>query len=298
MNVQILEYLKGRKQVVDDYLSFALEKIREDSPLYAAINYSLTAGGKRLRPIMLLATYESNDSEFKKVLPFASAIEMIHTYSLIHDDLPIMDNSDYRRGKPTCHKIYGSDMALLAGDALISLAFEIISSRKLLNDFNAESLLRVVHDFADLSGAKGLVGGQVMDMVTMDMDNIDENLILYIEKRKTASLFMLAVRTGAILAQVSEDEIVNLTHFGESFGISYQIQDDILDVTSTLEELGKDVGQDKKNKKATFVSLYGLEKAKLLAKEYIDKAIDYLMPYEEKYKILEEIALYTLERVK
>jgi farnesyl-diphosphate synthase (EC 2.5.1.10) len=114
MNVQILEYLKGRKQVVDDYLSFALEKIREDSPLYAAINYSLTAGGKRLRPIMLLATYESNDSEFKKVLPFASAIEMIHTYSLIHDDLPIMDNSDYRRGKPTCHKIYGSDMALLA----------------------------------------------------------------------------------------------------------------------------------------------------------------------------------------
>jgi Geranylgeranyl pyrophosphate synthase len=298
MNVQILEYLKERKQVVDDYLSFALEKIREDSPLYAAINYSLTAGGKRLRPIMLLATYESNDSEFKKVLPFASAIEMIHTYSLIHDDLPIMDNSDYRRGKPTCHKIYGSDMALLAGDALISLAFEIISSRKLLNDFNAESLLRVVHDFADLSGAKGLVGGQVMDMVTMDMDNIDENLILYIEKRKTASLFMLAVRTGAILAQVSEDEIVNLTRFGESFGISYQIQDDILDVTSTLEELGKDVGQDKKNKKATFVSLYGLEKAKLLAKEYIDKAIDYLMPYEEKYKILEEIALYTLERVK
>jgi geranylgeranyl diphosphate synthase type II len=298
MNEQILEYLKERKQVVDDYLSFALEKIREDSLLYAAINYSLTAGGKRLRPIMLLATYESNDSEFKKVLPFASAIEMIHTYSLIHDDLPIMDNSDYRRGKPTCHKIYGSDMALLAGDALISLAFEIISSRKLLNDFNAETLLRVVHDFADLSGAKGLVGGQVMDMVTMDMDNIDENLILYIEKRKTASLFMLAVRTGAILAQVSEDEIVNLTHFGESFGISYQIQDDILDVTSTLEELGKDVGQDKKNKKATFVSLYGLEKAKLLAKEYIDKAIDYLMPYEEKYKILEEIALYTLERVK
>ncbi|BAL80913.1 polyprenyl synthetase family protein [Caldisericum exile] len=298
MEESIKEYLEERKSVIDNYLNIALEKIREDSPLYAAINYSLMAGGKRLRPIMLIATYESNFEDYEVVLPFAASVEMIHTYSLIHDDLPILDNSDYRRGKPTCHKIYGSDMALLAGDALISLAFEIISSRKLLEHFEAKFLLRIVHDFAELSGAKGLVGGQVMDMVTMDMDEIDENLILYIEKRKTASLFILSVRVGAILSGVSEDELANLTKFAENFGISYQIQDDILDETSTVEELGKDVHQDRKNKKATFVSLYGLDRSKVLAKEYIEKANSYLIAYSGKYKLLENIAKFTLERIK
>lgn len=298
MDENIKSYLEERKKIVDESLNFYIEKIREDSPLYAAINYSLMAGGKRLRPIMLIATYEANVSEFKKVLAFASAIEMIHTYSLIHDDLPIMDNSDYRRGKPTCHKIYGSDMALLAGDALLSLAFEIISSRKLLDYFDVKGILRVVHEFAEFSGAKGLVGGQVMDIVSMDLDNIDENLILYIEKRKTASLFMLAVRVGAILANVSEEELLNITRFAENFGISYQIQDDILDVVSTVEELGKDVGQDKKNRKATFVSLYGVERAKALAIEHLNKSIEFLKIYSDKYNLLEEIASYTLERIK
>ncbi|MGC9099919.1 MAG: polyprenyl synthetase family protein [Caldisericum sp.] len=298
MEDNIKEYLEERKNIVNNYLNVALEKIREDSPLYAAINYSLMAGGKRLRPIMLIATYESNVDNYKTILPFASAIEMIHTYSLIHDDLPIMDNSDYRRGKPTCHKIYGSDMALLAGDALISLAFEIISSKKLLENFDAKSVLRIVHDFAELSGAKGLVGGQVMDMVSMDMNEVDENLILYIEKRKTASLFMLAVRVGGILANVSEDELINLTQFAENFGISYQIQDDILDEISTTEELGKDTHQDRKNKKATFVSLYGVDRSKEIARDYIEKAANYLSLYNDKYKLLRDIAYNTLERIK
>ncbi|MFU2157622.1 polyprenyl synthetase family protein [Caldisericum sp. AR60] len=298
MEENIKEYLEERKNIVNNYLNVALEKIREDSPLYAAINYSLMAGGKRLRPIMLIATYESNVDNYKTILPFASAIEMIHTYSLIHDDLPIMDNSDYRRGKPTCHKIYGSDMALLAGDALISLAFEIISSKKLLEDFDAKSVLRIVYDFAELSGAKGLVGGQVMDMVSMDMNEVDENLILYIEKRKTASLFMLAVRVGGILANVSEDELINLTQFAENFGISYQIQDDILDEISTTEELGKDTHQDRKNKKATFVSLYGVDRSKEIARDYIEKAANYLSLYNDKYKLLIDIAYNTLERIK
>ncbi|MGB9793576.1 MULTISPECIES: polyprenyl synthetase family protein [Caldisericum] len=298
MEENIKEYLEERKNIVNNYLNVALEKIREDSPLYAAINYSLMAGGKRLRPIMLIATYESNVDNYKTILPFASAIEMIHTYSLIHDDLPIMDNSDYRRGKPTCHKIYGSDMALLAGDALISLAFEIISSKKLLENFDAKSVLRIVHDFAELSGAKGLVGGQVMDMVSMDMNEVDENLILYIEKRKTASLFILAVRVGGILANVSEDELINLTQFAENFGISYQIQDDILDEISTTEELGKDTHQDRKNKKATFVSLYGVDRSKEIARDYIEKAANYLSLYNDKYKLLIDIAYNTLERIK
>lgn len=298
MKEQIENYLKEKKKIVEDYLQAILEKIREDSPLYAAMHYSLMGGGKRLRPIMLISAYEANGGNIEEVLPFAAAIEMIHTYSLIHDDLPIVDNSDYRRGRPSCHKIYGSDMALLTGDALISLSFEVISSKKLLNYFNESKLLRVVHDFAELSGVKGLVGGQVMDIVTTDSENIDENLILYIEKRKTSSLFMLAVRTAGILAGVKEEELVNLSKFAENFGISFQIQDDILDVTSTVEELGKDVGVDKKNRKATFVSLYGLEQAKRMARDFLEKGIDYLRLYNKKYEILEEIATFTIERIK
>jgi len=291
------DYVSERRKVIEDYLKSIIEKIREASPLSAAINYSLMSGGKRLRPLLLLATYEANTNSFKEVLPFASAIEMIHTYSLIHDDLPIMDNSDLRRGRPTCHKIYGSDMALLAGDALISLSFDVISSKKLLNNFSESKLLRIVHEFAEFSGIEGLVGGQVMDMVTMDNESIDENLILYIEKRKTASLFMLAVRSALILANVSEEELSNLTQFAENFGIAYQIQDDILDETSTVEEIGKDVHQDKKNKKATFVSLYGVEGAKQIGSEYKKKAIDYLNIYENKYEILKNFVNFYLKEL-
>ncbi|MBP8612485.1 MAG: polyprenyl synthetase family protein [Candidatus Atribacteria bacterium] len=297
METNIETYLENLRKIVESSLSALLEKIREESPLYAAINYSLLGGGKRLRPIFTIATFEANGNDISQVLPFAAAIEMVHTYSLIHDDLPIMDNSDYRRGKLTCHKVYGSDMALLAGDALLSFAFEVITSRRLTELFNEGTLRWIAHEFAEYSGIRGLVGGQVMDMVTMDSNDIDENIVLYIERRKTASLFMLAVRVGGILSQVSEEELKNLTLFGENFGISYQIRDDILDATSTKEELGKDVGQDKKNKKATFVSLYGVDKAAVLMNEYVEKAIDYLKPYGEKYQRLSDIVAFITKSI-
>lgn len=294
MNIE--EYLENTRKKINSYLEILLSPIKENSILYAAMSYGLLAPGKRLRPILLIATYESNNNEPDKILPFAAAIEMIHTYSLIHDDLPIMDNSDLRRGRPTCHKIYGSDMALLAGDALLTYAFEVITSQHIVKDFDNEILIKVVNEYSKASGFRGLVGGQVMDMVTLSEENISEDTILYIEKRKTAALIALPLKIGGILSKLDNTEIESLARFGEYLGISYQIQDDILDVSSTKEEIGKDIGQDVKNKKASFVYLHGVEKAYQLAKQYTKKAIDFIKPYGEKYDLLIQIAQYLEER--
>jgi len=296
--VDIEEYLADKRRLFDNAIRSVIEPLKEHSVLYAAMSYSLLSGGKRLRPILMLSVYNALTGEESKIIPFGCALEMIHTYSLIHDDLPIMDNSDLRRGKPTCHKVYGDDMALLAGDALISLAFEIISDPSNLKNFPPDKILNVVYDFGVYTGIKGLVGGQVMDIVTSGMDTIDKDTILYIEKKKTASLITLAVRTGAILGGSSEEEISAITNFGINLGISYQIIDDILDVVSTPEVLGKDTNQDKKNRKATFVSLYGIDVAKKMAEEYVQKAIDYLIPFKDKYSVLAEIAKFSLKRIK
>ncbi len=296
MNIE--NYLEEKRKLFDAALESVVKPLKEHSVLYAAMSYSLLSGGKRIRPILMLSTYSALAKEEDKIIPFGCALEMIHTYSLIHDDLPIMDNSDLRRGKPTCHKVYGDDMALLAGDALISLAFEIISDPSNLRNFSSEKLLSVVYDFGVHTGVKGLVGGQVMDIVTSGMEIIDKDTILYIEKKKTASLIVLAVRTGAILGGAPEEEISAITEFGLNLGISYQIIDDILDATSSPDVLGKDTGQDKKNKKATFVALYGVDTARKMAEEFVQKAIDYLIPFENKYSLLMEIARFSLKRIK
>jgi len=290
--------MEEKRKFISNALEAIILPLKEQSPLYPAISYALLLPGKRIRPILTLNVYESIKGNVKDVIPFACAVELVHTYSLIHDDVPIMDNSDMRRGKPTCHKVYGSDMALLAGDALLSLSFDIVVSSGFKNDFEPQKILQVVQEFALASGIKGLVGGQVMDMVTMNESNIDKETILYIESMKTASLIRLAVRVGAILGGSPEDELIALTKFSENFGISYQVIDDILDATSTTKILGKDVGQDMKNKKATFVALFGVEKAKGIASDFIYKSIDYLKPFSGKYKTLEEIAIYSLNRIK
>ena len=296
MNIE--EYLADKKKLFDAALESIIEPLKEHSVLYAAMSYSLLSGGKRIRPILMLTTYSAITNSESEIVPFGCALEMIHTYSLIHDDLPIMDNSDLRRGKPTCHKVYGDDMALLAGDALISFAFEVISDPSNIKNFSPEQILNVVYDFGVYTGIKGLVGGQVMDIVTSGMESIDRDTILYIEKKKTASLITLAVRTGAILGNAPEDEIAAVSNFGLNLGISYQIVDDILDAVSSPEVLGKDTGQDKKNRKATFVSLYGIEAARKMAEEYVQKAIDYLIPFGEKYSLLSEIARFSLKRIR
>lgn len=296
--MEIESYMEEKRKFISNALEAIILPLKEQSPLYPAISYALLLPGKRIRPILTLNVYEAIKGNVKDVIPFACAVELVHTYSLIHDDLPIMDNSDMRRGKPTCHKVYGSDMALLAGDALLSLSFDIVVSSGFKNDFEPQKILQVVQEFALASGIKGLVGGQVMDMVTMNESNIDKETILYIESMKTASLIRLAVRVGAILGGSPEDELIALTKFSENFGISYQVIDDILDATSTTKILGKDIGQDMKNKKATFVALFGVEKAKEIASDFIYKSIDYLKPFSGKYKTLEEIAIYSLNRIK
>lgn len=296
--MEIEEYLVAERKKFNDALEYFLTPLKENSTLYAAVSYALLSPGKRLRPILLTATYESNGGKSEDVLPFAVGIEMIHTYSLIHDDLPIMDNSDMRRGRPTCHKIYGSDMALLAGDALLTYAFEIISSQGLLKFFGEETLIRVVHEFAQAAGFKGMVGGQVMDMITLSSENVSDETIVYIEKMKTAALIALPLKIGGILSKTDDSEVKALSHFGEFLGISYQILDDILDEASTVEDLGKDIRQDIKNEKASFVYLYGIEKAREIAAEYKNKAIDFLKPYNEKYSLLIAIADYLEKRVK
>ena len=296
MNIE--EYLKEKKKFVDSVLEAVVSPLKEHSVLYAAMSYSLLSGGKRIRPILMISTFGALNENEEAILPFASAIEMIHTYSLIHDDLPLMDNSDLRRGEPTCHKVYGQDMALLAGDALISLAFELISNPSNTKYFGVEKVLSVAYDFGVYSGIKGLVGGQVMDIVTSGADSVDEDTILYIEKKKTASLIALAIRSGAILGGAPEEELKALTNFGLNLGISYQVIDDVLDAVSTPEILGKDTGQDKKNEKATFVALYGVDRAKKIAEEFVQKGIDYLVPFGEKYNLLIEIAHFSLQRIK
>ena len=296
--MDIKAYLEEKRKFFDNVIETMIEPLKEHSVLYAAMSYSLLSGGKRIRPILMYSTFKSLNDSDEAILPFAVAIEMIHTYSLIHDDLPIMDNSNLRRGKPTCHKVYGEDMALLAGDALISLAFEIISNPSNQKNFSPDKILSVVYDFGVLTGIKGLVGGQVMDIVTSGAESVDKETILYIERKKTASLITLAVRSGGILGGADNKEVEALTNFGTNLGISYQIIDDILDATSTEEVLGKDTGQDKKNLKATFVALYGVERAKEIAHEFVEKAISFLEPYGEKYALLSEIAKFSLERIK
>ncbi len=296
--MDIEKYLEEKRNFVDSVLEAMISPLKEHSVLYAAMSYSLLSGGKRIRPILMLSTYREFRDNEEPILPFASAIEMVHTYSLIHDDLPIMDNSDLRRGKATCHKVYGNDMALLAGDALLSLAFETISNPSNIEHFDSDRLLSAIYDFGAYSGIKGLVGGQVMDIVTSGMDSVDKDTVLYIEKKKTASLITLAVRTGAILSGADEETIKAITNFGLNLGISYQIIDDVLDAVSTPEILGKDTRQDKKNEKATFVALYGIDRAKEIAEEFVQKAIDYLKPFHNKYNILVEIAHFSLNRIK
>ncbi len=296
--MDITKYLEEKKKVIDSALESSLIPLKEHSILYAAMAYSLLLGGKRIRPILAITTYSASGKNEADILPFACAIEMIHTYSLIHDDLPIMDNSDERRGKSSCHKVYGSDMALLAGDALLSYSFEMASNPIHRNLFDEKLLLEVVNNFALSSGVKGLVGGQVMDMISSVDEEINEETITYIDRLKTASLISLAIRTGGILAGVNESEKLALSRFGENLGISYQIIDDVLDETSSPEILGKETQQDKKNKKATFVALFGVEKSKNIAQELILKAVDFLKPYNNKYTTIIELAEFTLGRMK
>ena len=265
-----------------------------DNTLKEAMMYSLLAGGKRLRPVMVMAAAEAVGGEGERFLSVACALEMIHTYSLIHDDLPAMDNDDYRRGKLTNHKIYGDGMAILAGDALLTLAFSVIARQ---NDIPAERLVMVVREIASAAGAGGMVGGQALDLES-ENKNIDITILEKIHNGKTGALFKAAIRSGAILAEATEQERAALDLYADKFGLAFQITDDILDVIGDSDIIGKPVGSDEKNHKSTYVSTTSLEEAQILAHKVVDEAVEALSIFDDKADFLRDLVKSLIARNK
>lgn len=242
-----------------------------------AMKYSLCGGGKRVRAVLLLAFYElfSKESNITHALPFAAAIEMIHAYSLIHDDLPCMDDDDLRRGKPSCHIEYGESTALLAGDGLLTLAFEAISRPENLEHFSAEQIVNAVHTYAFAAGTEGMIGGQILDLENEEK-KASEDELKQADKLKTGALFKAAITVGGILGNATKEQLTAIGEFADKIGLVFQIADDILDATSTQEKLGKPIGSDKENEKTTYVTIYGVDKAGQIADGLTSDAVEIL----------------------
>lgn len=263
--------------------------------LYKAMRYSLFAGGKRFRPVVTLTVAGSLGQDPSLVLPTACAIEYVHTYSLIHDDLPPIDNDDWRRGRPTCHKVFGEDIALMAGDALFAEAFKLIS--QLQTASQSAKIIEVIREIAQASGAAGMVGGQVVDMISSGK-KVDLKTIEYIHAHKTGQLIRASARCGAILAEASEEEKAAITRYAEHLGLAFQITDDILDETGSLKELGKKPGADKRGKKVTYPAVIGLDQSKKEAERRITEAKKTLASLSVDASELENLADFVLERSK
>mgnify|MGYP000152597915 CR=1 FL=1 len=250
--------LNGKIQAVNESLKKYLT-VRYPEIIFEAMGYSIFAGGKRLRPVLMLASCEAEGGSEADVMPYACALEMIHTYSLIHDDLPEMDNDDFRRGRPTCHKQFDQGIAVLAGDGLLTYAFEVML-KKACESFD-KRYVRAAELTARLSGSCGMLAGQVVDVVS-EGKRIDEKTLDYIHKNKTGGLIKIALMNGAIIAGASDERIKRYESMGDKLGLAFQIMDDILDVTGTQAVLGKPVFSDEKNQKITYVTMYGMDKAK------------------------------------
>ena len=277
MEIDIKKYLKERAIMVDEALDkLMLPADTYPSSVHEAMRYSIFAGGKKLRPILVMATYEGFGKDPLEVVNIAASLEMVHTFTLIHDDLPCMDDAELRRGKPTSHKVYGEDIAVLAGDALLNYAYEVIAVEGLKGKFPPEAILRVIADLSYALGTQGVLAGQVVDVEVARRDEVTDEEMEYLHKHKTASFFSGAMRIGGHLAGATKEQIAILDEFSESFGLAFQIWDDVLDVTADVKALGKDTGHDVETGKKTFVSVYGLENAQKMAKEESQKAHKFL----------------------
>ncbi|OKH22749.1 farnesyl-diphosphate synthase [Hydrococcus rivularis NIES-593] len=292
-NFDLAFYLEEKKQLVEAALERSLS-IGKPEKIYEAMRYSLLAGGKRLRPILCLATCELTGGTTEMAMPTACALEMIHTMSLIHDDLPAMDNDDYRRGKLTNHKVFGEDIAILAGDGLLAYAFEYVAAQT--QNVPPQRILDVIARLGRTVGAAGLVGGQVLDLESEGQPDISVDTLTFIHTHKTGALLETSVVSGAILAGASDDEIQRLSKYAQDIGLAFQIVDDILDVTATQEELGKTAGKDLQAQKATYPSLWGLEESRKQAQQLVDAAIAELASYGEEAEPLRAIASYIVTR--
>lgn len=282
-------YLDLINKSLENYMDISYPEI-----IYESMRYSLIGSGKRVRPKIVLASCEAVGGDVKAAIPFACAIEMIHTYSLIHDDLPSIDNDDFRRGKKTNHKIYGEGMAVLAGDALLNMAYEIMSS-ECLNNFNKAQVI-ALNEIALSSGVKGMIGGQVVDIISEQKD-IDNDQLLYIHTHKTGALIQCSMYVGAVLGGANESVCLKLKEAGKLLGLSFQIKDDLLDVQSTNEVLGKPINSDLKNNKVTYVTLHGIEKSQKDFELYTKKAIELLNSASLKNTYLQELSVSLLKRI-
>jgi geranylgeranyl diphosphate synthase, type II len=257
------------------------------------MSYSLFAGGKRFRPVLAILAAGVFGADPETVMPYACALEFVHTYSLIHDDLPAVDNDDLRRGRPTCHKKFGEDIAIMAGDALFAEAFSLVGRLQKASD--QRKIVQVLTELAEAAGPRGMVGGQVVDMISGGK-TVDLQTVNFIHSKKTGRLITAAARGGAILAGADERDIESITRFGEHLGLAFQIADDVLDETGSAEELGKTPGKDKAEEKATYPALIGIEKAIFMARGEAELAIAAVASIEHDTKPLEELALFAVER--
>ena len=290
------QYLSEGKKLIDErMLSFLPQGKAYPESIHEAMRYSLLAGGKRLRPVLLMAAAEAVGGDRHTILPFAIAAELIHTYTLIHDDLPALDNDDLRRGKPTNHKVFGEAIAILAGDALLTQAFIIMTRAAGMETVPPECILKATHEMAGALGSTGMIGGQVVDLES-EGKRINSETLEYIHIYKTGFLIRACIRCGGVLSQASKGQLSSLSSFGAHIGLAFQIIDDILDITGDQEKLGKDIGSDLTKNKATYPALYGLEESKRKAEELVEESIDCLNEFDDRADPLREIARFFVQR--
>ena len=287
------KYLDARVKLIDRALDRHLPRAAaKPATLHKAMRYSLFAGGKRLRPVLCLAAAEACGGEFENALPHACAVECIHTYSLIHDDLPCMDDDDFRRGQPTSHKVFGEGVAVLAGDALLTIAFEILARAQ---ETARHPMHTLIHELAVASGSHWLIGGQVADLEG-EGKKLGGDELKFIHRAKTAALLTTSIRLGAMSANAGHGKLRDLTQFGQALGLAFQVIDDILDVTQTSEKLGKSAGKDVAAQKATYPAIFGLEKSRKEAHRLTAQARAALKPFGKKGETLNALADYLLKR--
>jgi geranylgeranyl diphosphate synthase type II len=295
-NIQL--YLREKKEMVDKALDKLLPAEKEFPPqIHQAMRYCLFAGGKRLRPILALAAAEAVGGNPESIISQACALELIHTYTLIHDDLPAMDNDDYRRGHLSTHMVFGEAVAILAGDALLTEAFRVLAGNFSNDNHSPEKIIEIIRMLADASGSKGIIGGQVVDLDS-EGKVIEKDLLDYMHTRKTGHLITASVTLGAILGGAEEKTIRCLKQYGMATGLAFQITDDILDVRGSTENLGKQIGSDNKKGKATYPGILGMDEAIKKQTVLFRQAIDALQSFDEKANPLRGIAKLIIERDK
>ncbi len=290
--ISIKDYLKEKQALVNSFIESYTSRQFAPSRLHESVKYSLLAGGKRIRPILCLTSYEACGGNGNDIMPQACAIELVHTYSLIHDDLPSMDDDDLRRGKPTNHIVFGEAMAVLSGDALLTDAFRIFSDNSLVRP---EKLLNGIHELASAAGIFGMVAGQAQDIISESAEP-DSELIEFIHLNKTSALIKASARIGAMLSDADDETVSLITDYGKNIGLAFQVIDDVLDIVSSTEELGKPSGSDEEKSKMTYPSVHGIERSREIARKLIDSSVSSVKKIKGDPEMLIAIAEYLLTR--